>query len=173
MRPAAAEKARRAEDEKARLAADRANKADQEKAAAAAKAAEDARLAAEKAKQIENAKAAAAEQRRKDAEAAVAKALADKQAAVQKLGIEAMATDAWLSRTTLTPSWSRMRPGSCPFTISHVSGAIACKSRASILQQDRRRQVPPRTPCCAANASPSAEPRTPAQLLRFMFNFTF
>src|SRR4051794_6600469 len=92
---------------------------------------------------------------------------------LQKLGIEAMATDAWLARTTLTPSWSWMRPGSCPFTISHVSGAIACKSRASILQQDRRRQVPPRTPCCAANDSPSAEPLTPAQLLRFMFNFTF
>jgi uncharacterized caspase-like protein len=80
-RAAAAEKARHAEDEKARLVAERAKKAEQDKAAAAAKAAEDARLAAEKAKQVEEAKAAAAEQRRKDAEAAVAKALADKQAA--------------------------------------------------------------------------------------------
>ncbi|SCB55865.1 hypothetical protein GA0061098_105718 [Bradyrhizobium shewense] len=77
-RAAATEKARQAEDEKTRLVAERAKKAEQEKAAAAAKAAEDARLAAEKAKQIEEAKAAAAEQRRKDAEAAAAKALADK-----------------------------------------------------------------------------------------------
>ncbi|TFV43292.1 caspase family protein [Bradyrhizobium niftali] len=84
-RAAAVAKARQAEDEKARLTAERANKAEQEKAAAAAKAAENARLAAEKAKQIEEAKAAAAEQRRKDAEAAVAKALADKQAAEKAL----------------------------------------------------------------------------------------
>lgn len=84
-RAIAAEKARQAEDEKARLVAERAKKAEQVKAAAAAKAAEDARLAAEKAKQIEEAKAAAAEQRRKDAEAAVAKALADKQAAEKAL----------------------------------------------------------------------------------------
>lgn len=79
-RAIAAEKARQTEDEKARLVAERAKKAEQDKAAAAAKAAESARLAAEKAKQIEEAKAAAAEQRRKDAEAAVANALADKQA---------------------------------------------------------------------------------------------
>ncbi|MBR0859659.1 caspase family protein, partial [Bradyrhizobium liaoningense] len=91
-RASAAEKARQAEDEKARLIADRAKKAEQEKAAAAAKAAEDAKLAAEKAKQIEEAKAAAAEQRRKDAEAAVAKALADKQAAEKALA-EKLAND--------------------------------------------------------------------------------
>ncbi|MCP3470326.1 caspase family protein [Bradyrhizobium sp. CCGUVB1N3] len=84
-RAGAAEKARQAEDEKARLIADRAKKAEQEKAAAAAKAAEDAKLAAEKAKQIEEAKATAAEQRRREAEAAVAKALADKQAAEKAL----------------------------------------------------------------------------------------
>jgi hypothetical protein len=77
-RAAAVEKARQAEEEKARLVADRAKKAEQEKATAAAKAAEDARLAAEKAKQVEEVKAAAAEQRRKDAEAAAAKALAEK-----------------------------------------------------------------------------------------------
>jgi uncharacterized caspase-like protein len=84
-RAIAAEKAKQAEDEKARLVAERAKKAEQEKAAAAAKAAEDAKAAAEKAKQVEEAKAAAAEQRRKDAEAAVAKALADKQAAEKAL----------------------------------------------------------------------------------------
>lgn len=84
-RALAVEKARQAEDEKARLVADRAKKTEQDKAAATAKAAEDARLAAEKAKQVEEAKAAAAEQRRKEIEAAVAKALADKQAADQKV----------------------------------------------------------------------------------------
>lgn len=68
-RAAAADKARQAEQELARLASDRANKAEQEKAAAAAKAAEDNRLAAEKAKRVEEAKAAEAEQRRKEAEA--------------------------------------------------------------------------------------------------------
>ena len=82
---AAAEKARQAEEGKARLIAERANKAEQEKAAAVAKAAEDARIAAEKAKQIEEAKAAVAEQRRKEAETAAAKALADKQAAAKAL----------------------------------------------------------------------------------------
>jgi uncharacterized caspase-like protein len=91
-RAAAADKARQAEEEKARLVADRAKKAEQEKAAAAAKAAEDARLAAEKAKAIEEAKAAAAEQRRKEAEAAAAKALADKQAAEKALA-EKIAND--------------------------------------------------------------------------------
>ena len=84
-RASAADRARQAEDEKARLAADRAKKAEQDKAAAAAKLAEDARLAAEKAKQVEEARAAAAEQRRKEAETAVAKALADKQAAEKAL----------------------------------------------------------------------------------------
>jgi hypothetical protein len=66
-RAAAAEKAQRAEDEKARLVAERAQKAEQDKAAAAAKAAEDANLAAEKAKRAEEGKAAAAEQRRTEA----------------------------------------------------------------------------------------------------------
>jgi uncharacterized caspase-like protein len=84
-RAAAADKARRAEDEKARLVAERAQKAEQDKAAAAARAAEDAKLAAEKANRAEAAKAAAAEQRRKEAEGAVAKALAEKQAAEKAL----------------------------------------------------------------------------------------
>ncbi|MBR0780886.1 caspase family protein [Bradyrhizobium iriomotense] len=80
-RSAAEQKAKAAEQEKARLIAERAQKAEQEKAAAAAKAAEDARIAAEKQKQIEQAKAEAAERERKAAEAAAAKALAEKQAA--------------------------------------------------------------------------------------------
>lgn len=89
-RAAAAEKARHAEDEKARLVAERAKKAEQDKAAAAAKAAEDARIAAEKAKQVEEAKAAAAEQRRKDAEAAAAKAAADKQSSENEQKVAAV-----------------------------------------------------------------------------------
>ncbi|WP_167767495.1 caspase family protein [Bradyrhizobium frederickii] len=80
-RAAAEQKAKTAEQEKARLIAERAQKAEQEKAAAAAKAAEEARIAAEKQKQIEQAKAEAAEHQRKLAEAAAAKALAEKQAA--------------------------------------------------------------------------------------------
>ncbi|MCK1734162.1 caspase family protein [Bradyrhizobium sp. 138] len=80
-RVAAEQKAKTAEQEKARLIAERAQKAEQEKAAAAAKAAEEARIAAEKQKQIEQAKAEAAEHQRKAAEAAAAKALAEKQAA--------------------------------------------------------------------------------------------
>ncbi|MGX1323995.1 putative caspase-like protein [Bradyrhizobium sp. USDA 377] len=80
-RSAAEQKAKAAEQEKARLIAERAQKAEQEKAAAAAKAAEEARIAAEKQKQIEQAKAEAAERERKVAEAAAAKALAEKQAA--------------------------------------------------------------------------------------------
>ncbi|MBR0844136.1 caspase family protein [Bradyrhizobium liaoningense] len=80
-RATAEQKARAAEHEKARLIAERAEKAEQEKAAAAAKAAEEARIVAEKAKAIEQAKAEAAEQKRKAAEAATAKALAEKEAA--------------------------------------------------------------------------------------------
>ncbi|PSO15588.1 caspase family protein [Bradyrhizobium sp. MOS003] len=80
-RASAEQKAKAAEQEKTRLVAERAQKAEQEKAAAAAKAAEEARIAAEKQKQIEQAKAEAAERQRKAAEAAAAKALAEKQAA--------------------------------------------------------------------------------------------
>ncbi|UPK24834.1 caspase family protein [Bradyrhizobium sp. 195] len=80
-RASAEQKAKAAEHEKARLIAERAQKAEQDKAAAAAKAAEEARIAAEKQKQIEQARADAAEQQRKLAEAAAAKALAEKQAA--------------------------------------------------------------------------------------------
>ncbi|WP_456621319.1 caspase family protein [Bradyrhizobium sp. P5_C12] len=80
-RASAEQKAKAAEQEKARLIAERAQKAEQDKAAAAAKAAEEARIAAEKQKQIEQARADAAEQQRKVAEAAAAKALAEKQAA--------------------------------------------------------------------------------------------
>ena len=60
-RVTASEKARQAEQEKARLAAEGARQAEQAKAAAAAKKAEEARIAAEKAKQVEQDKAAAAE----------------------------------------------------------------------------------------------------------------
>jgi uncharacterized caspase-like protein len=63
-RVTAVDKARHAEQEKARLTAEGAKKAELEKAAAAAKAAEEARIAAEKAKQIEQEKAAAAEKAR-------------------------------------------------------------------------------------------------------------
>ena len=79
-RASAEQKANAAEQQKARLIAERAQKAEQDKAAAAAKAAEEARIAAEKQKQIEQAKADAAEQQRKLAEAAAAKAQAEKQA---------------------------------------------------------------------------------------------
>ncbi|MFK4506290.1 caspase family protein [Bradyrhizobium daqingense] len=81
IRAAAEQKSKAAEQEKARLMAERAQKAEQEKAAAAAKAAEEARIVAEKQKQIEQARAEAAEQQRKIAEATAAKALAEKQAA--------------------------------------------------------------------------------------------
>ncbi len=64
VRAAAAERAKTAEQEKARLAAEGALQVEQAKAAAAAKAAEDARIAAEKAKQVEQEKAAAAEKAR-------------------------------------------------------------------------------------------------------------
>ncbi|MCK1707781.1 MULTISPECIES: caspase family protein [unclassified Bradyrhizobium] len=80
-RASAEQKAKSAEQEKARLIAERAQKAEQDRAAAAAKAAEEARIAAEKQKQIEQARTDAAEQQRKVAEAAAAKAQAEKQAA--------------------------------------------------------------------------------------------
>ncbi|KJC55543.1 caspase (peptidase) [Bradyrhizobium sp. LTSP849] len=103
----AAERARQAEDEKARLTAEHAKTTEQQKAAAAAKAAEDARLAAEKAKQLEEARAAAAEQKRKDAETAAAKAAADKQAAdkalAEKQAAEKQAAESKQTIATLAP----------------------------------------------------------------------
>jgi hypothetical protein len=60
----ASERARQAEQERARLATEGARQAEQAKAAAASKKAEDARIAAEKAKLVEQEKAAAAERAR-------------------------------------------------------------------------------------------------------------
>jgi len=84
-RTAAVDKARSAEQEKARLAAEGAKQADQARAAAAAKAAEEARIAAEIAKQIEQEKAAAAER---------ARAAAEKSAAERKERLAALSTPA-------------------------------------------------------------------------------
>src|SRR6266550_2546282 len=71
-RVAATEKARQAEQERARLAAEGAQKSQQAKAEADAKAAEQARIAAEKAKQWAQDQAAAAEQKRVAADSAAA-----------------------------------------------------------------------------------------------------
>ena len=68
-RQEATEKARRADEEKARLTAERAQKKEQEEAAARAKSAEQARLAAEKLKREEEAKVAAAEKAKTEAQA--------------------------------------------------------------------------------------------------------
>ncbi len=92
-RVAATEKARQAEQERARLAAEGAQKAQQAKAEAEAKAAEQARIAAEKAKAVAQEQAAAAEQKRLVAEKAVAdKAAADK-AASEKAAADKAASD--------------------------------------------------------------------------------
>ena len=72
VRVAATEKARHAEQERARLAAEGAQKSQQAKADAEARAAEQARIAAEKAKQVAQEQAAAAEQKRVAAESAAA-----------------------------------------------------------------------------------------------------
>jgi len=79
-RVAATEKAKAADDQKARLAGEKASAAAQAKAAADAKAAEDARLAAEKTKKDEAARADAAEGARAAAERAAADKAAKEQA---------------------------------------------------------------------------------------------
>lgn len=68
-RQEATDKARRADEEKARLTAERAQKKEQEEAAARVKAAEQARLAAEKLKREEEVKVAAAEKAKAEAQA--------------------------------------------------------------------------------------------------------
>jgi hypothetical protein len=93
-RVAATEKARQAEQERARLAAEGAQKSQQAKAEADAKAAEQARIAAEKAKQVAQDQAAAAEQKRVAAESAAADkasapAPADKDKAVNLAALDA------------------------------------------------------------------------------------
>ncbi|UPK23713.1 caspase family protein [Bradyrhizobium sp. 195] len=142
-RSAAAEKARQAEDEKARLVAERAKKAEQDKAAAAAKAAEDARLAAEKAKQIEEAKAAAAEQRRKDAEAAVAKAMADKQVA-EKAQADRIAKDKMAAELNAQQAAEKKGQAEGEQKVAAVTPAAAQPSAspretAKLLQSELRR----------------------------------
>ena len=93
-RVAATEKARQAEQERARLAAEGAQKSQQAKAEADAKAAEQVRIAAEKAKQVAQDQAAAAEQKRVAAESvaadkASAPAPADKDKAVNLAALDA------------------------------------------------------------------------------------
>ncbi len=85
----AAEKARLAEQEKARLAAEGARQSELAKATAAAKAAEDARIAAERAKAVEQEKAAAAERARL-AEQEKARIAAEKAAEGKKQQIAAL-----------------------------------------------------------------------------------
>ena len=93
-RVAATEKARQAEQERARLAAEGAQKSQQAKAEADAKAAEQVRIAAEKAKQVAQDQAAAAEQKGVAAESvaadkASAPAPADKDKAVNLAALDA------------------------------------------------------------------------------------
>ncbi|MFK4726612.1 putative caspase-like protein [Bradyrhizobium niftali] len=147
-RAAAAEKARQAEDEKARLVAERAKKAEQDKAAAAAKAAEDARLAAEKAKQVEEAKAAAAEQRRKDAEAAVAKALAEKQAAEKALA-DKIANDKAAAELAAKPANDKAQGEQkvAAVTPAQSSPSLSPQETAKLVQSELRR-----VGCLAASA---------------------
>ncbi|PDT72270.1 caspase (peptidase) [Bradyrhizobium ottawaense] len=141
-RVAAAEKARQAEDVKARLAAERANQAEQEKAAAAARAAEEKRLAAERAKQAEEARAAAAEQRRKEAEAAAAKALADKQAAEKALA-ERLASDKAAAELAAKPAAEKQSSGSeqkvAAVSPSSTPPAMSPQEKAKLVQSELRR----------------------------------
>ncbi|RTE91844.1 caspase family protein [Bradyrhizobium sp. LVM 105] len=148
-RALAAEKAKQAEDEKARLVTERAKKAEQDKAAAAAKAAEDARIAAERAKQVEEAKAAAAEQRRKDAEAAVAKALADKQAAEKALA-EKIANDKAAADLAKQAAEKAQRDGE-----QKVAAVAPTQSPPSLSPQETAKLVQSelrRVGCLASNA---------------------
>ncbi|WFU44350.1 caspase family protein [Bradyrhizobium sp. CB82] len=71
-RVAATEKARQAEQQRARLASDGAQRADQEKAAADLKAAEEARIAAERTKQAAQEQAVEAERKRRESESSAA-----------------------------------------------------------------------------------------------------
>ncbi|GKQ55334.1 caspase family protein [Bradyrhizobium sp. Ce-3] len=98
-RIAATERARQAEQERARLAAEGAQKAQQAKAEADARAAEAARLAAERAKQVAQEQAAAAEQKRQ-ADAALADRAAAKPAADQAATPAVVAPPAPPEKTT-------------------------------------------------------------------------
>jgi uncharacterized caspase-like protein len=109
-RASAEQKANAAEQQKARLIAERAQKAEQDKAAAAAKAAEEARVAAEKQKQIEQARADAAEHQRKLAEAAAAKAQAEKQAAEKARAELAAKQAAEKAEQAVKPAADRQMP---------------------------------------------------------------
>jgi uncharacterized caspase-like protein len=109
-RASAEQKANAAEQQKARLIAERAQKAEQDKAAAAAKAAEEARIAAEKQKQIEQARADAAEHQRRLAEAAAAKAQAEKQAAEKAKAEQAAKQAAEKAEQAAKPAADRQMP---------------------------------------------------------------
>jgi uncharacterized caspase-like protein len=141
-RATAEQKARAAEQEKTRLVAERAQKAEQERATAAAKAAEEARIAAEKQKQIEQARAEAAEQQRKAAEAAAAKALAEKQAAEKAKAELAARQAAEKAEQAAKPTADRQMPEAdqkvaalSPAPTSTLSAADLAKSVQSELRR--------------------------------------
>jgi hypothetical protein len=110
---------RRVEDVKNRLAAERARKAEQDKAAGKA---EDARLAAEKAKELEEAKTAAAEQCRKKVENAAANAGAERQAVekapADKLVDDKIGAEMAAKQAAAEPKVAAVAPSSFPLTMS-------------------------------------------------------
>ena len=165
-RAAAEQKAKAAEQEKAKLAAERAQKAEQDKAAAAARAAEEARLAAEKQKAVEQARAEAAEQQRKIAEAAAAKAQAEKQAAEKAKAEFAAKQAAEKAEQAARPAADRQAPEAeqkvaalSPGPASTLSSIELSKSVQSELR---------RVGCLAA--APEAEWSAAAQRSLMLFN---
>jgi uncharacterized caspase-like protein len=141
-RVAATEKARLAEQERARLAAEGAQKAQQAKADAEAKAAEQARIAAEKAKLVAQEQAAAAEQKRFAAEkvaadrAATDKAAADKAATDKDKAVTVAALDAGPPQADVTKSvQSELRRVGC--LSAEADGNWNTASQRSLTQFNR------------------------------------
>jgi uncharacterized caspase-like protein len=141
-RVAATEKARLAEQERARLAAEGAQKAQQAKADADAKAAEQARIAAEKAKLVAQEQAAAAEQKRFAAEkvaadkAATDKAAADKAATDKDKAVTVAALDAGPPQADVTKSvQSELRRVGC--LSAEADGNWNTASQRSLTQFNR------------------------------------
>lgn len=160
-RQEATEKARRAEEDRVRLAAERAQKKEQEEAAARAKAAEQARVSAERLKREEEAKVAAAEKARAEAlakqadqeriaaerarqaeekatadKAATEKAAAEKGAQVAALAPPAASDSAPKAETLNRQLQSELRRVGCH--TSAISDEWSVASRRSLEQFNKR-----------------------------------
>ena len=177
----ATEKARKAEEDKSRLAAEHAAKKEQDEAAARAKAAEAARLAAEKVKRDEELKVAAAEKTKAEAQAkiaeqerraaekarqdeekaAAAKAAAEKAAAEKAAAAKAAADKAAADKTAAEKAAAKKieaaKVAADKAAADNAAADKAAAEKAAVDKAQEKTQVAALTPPASPEPAPKAE----------------